>query len=122
MVLGAFRTYSVKSLYAEADEAPENIRSNKLATQYYTKLKSCRSNPAYNAIFHPRYGELFEKREKAMKPFGLRVKSMLQQSKVSVKNIHPDIFPKTSPWILEKSEVILKLNELPQNKNPSLHI
>ena len=44
------------------------------------------------------------------------MKSMLQQSKISVKNIHQDIFPKTPPWILEKPEVILKLNELPKTK------
>ena len=106
----------VKSLYVEANEAPPNIRSNKLATRYYAKLKSYPSNPAYNATFHPRYRELFEKREKAIKPFGLWMKSMLQQSKISVKNIHQDIFPRTPPWILEKPEVILKLNELPKAK------
>ena len=44
------------------------------------------------------------------------MKSMLQESEISVKNIHQDIFPKTPPWILEKPEVILKLNELPKTK------
>ena len=115
-MLRAFRTSPVESRYA--NEAPANIRSNKLATQYYAKLKSCASNPAYNATFHPRYGELFEKREKAIKPYGLRMKSMLQQSKISVKNIHQDTLPKTPPWILEKPEVILKLNEPPPKKKP----
>ena len=47
------------------------------------------------------------------------MKSMLQQSKISIKNIHQDIFPKTPPWILEKPEVIFKLNELPKT-NPAL--
>ena len=41
---------------------------------------------------------------------------MLQESEISVKNIHQDIFPKTPPWIPEKPEVILKLNELPKQK------
>ena len=45
-----------------------------------------------------------------------RLKSMLQQSKISVKNIHQDILPKTPPWIIEKPKVILKLNELPKTK------
>ena len=94
LVLGAFRMSPVKSLYAEANEVPANIRSNKLATQYYAKLKLCPSNPVYNATFHPRYGELFEKREKAIKPYGLRMKSILQQSKISIKDIHQDILPK----------------------------
>ena len=54
-MLGAFRTSPVESLYAEANGAPANIRSNKLATQYYAKLKSCPSNPAYDVTFPPRY-------------------------------------------------------------------
>ena len=41
---------------------------------------------------------------------------MHQQCKISVKDIHQDILPKTPPWILEKPEVILKLNELPKTK------
>ena len=60
-MLGAFQTSPVESLYAEANEAPANIRSNKY---YEMKLKPCPSNPAYNAAFHPRYGELFEKEER----------------------------------------------------------
>ena len=75
-----------------------------------------RAQVILHIMLHPRYGELFEKREKAIKSFGLWMKSMLQQSKISVKNTHQDIFPKTPPWILEKSEVILKLNELPKTK------
>ena len=57
-----------------------------------------------------------KKKEKSIKPFDPRMKSMLQQSKISVKNINQDIFPKTPPWILEKPEVILQLNELPKTK------
>ena len=51
-----------------------------------------------------------------IKPYGLRMKPMQQQSKISVKNIHQDILPKSPSWILEKPEVILKLNELPKTK------
>ena len=50
------------------------------------------------------------------------MKSMLKESEMSVKNILPDIFPETLPWILEKPEVILKLNELPKIKNLSQHL
>ena len=46
LVLGAFRTSPVVSLYTEAHEAPLHLRCEKLALQYYTKLKSCPSNPA----------------------------------------------------------------------------
>ena len=53
LVLGAFKISPVKSQYTEANEAPANIRSNKLALQYFVKLKSCPSNPAYGGAFHP---------------------------------------------------------------------
>ena len=38
LVLGPFRTSPIDSLYAEAHEAPLQIRSEKLTLQYYTKL------------------------------------------------------------------------------------
>ena len=31
----------------------------KLALQYYTKLQSCPSNPAFECIIDPKYKELF---------------------------------------------------------------
>ena len=60
LVLGAFRTSPAVSLYAEANKAPANIRSYKLALQYYVKLKSCPTNPAHHKVFHPKYKELFQ--------------------------------------------------------------
>ena len=61
-------------------------------------------------------GNYSKKREKALKPFCLRMKSMLQESEMSVKNILQNIFPEMPPWILGKPEVILKLNELLKTK------
>ena len=52
LILGAFRTSPVVSLYTEAHEALLQFRCEKLAVQYYTKLKSCLSNPAYDCIFN----------------------------------------------------------------------
>ena len=54
LVLGSFKTSPVESLYAEANQAWANIRSNKLALQFYVKLKLCPSNPAYDGAFHPK--------------------------------------------------------------------
>ena len=68
-------------------------------------------------------GSYSKKREKAIKPFGLLMKSILQEFEISVKYIYQDIFPKTPPWILEKPKVSLKLNELPKTKtHPSTYI
>ena len=54
LVLGAFRTSPIDSLYAEAHEPSLQIRIEKLALQYYTKLKFSPSNPAYDCTFDPK--------------------------------------------------------------------
>ena len=110
-VLRAFRTFLVDSLYVEAHEAPLELRSEKLALQYYTKLKSCPSNPTYDCIFNPKYDRHFEKKEKSIKPFDLRMKSTLKESKISLNNIYESILPQTPPWVIKKREVIFELNE-----------
>ena len=48
LVLRAFRTSPAESLYA--NKALPNIRSHKLALQYYVKLKSCPANPTHNTF------------------------------------------------------------------------
>ena len=59
LALGALRTSPVESLYVEANEAPLSLRREKLALQYYTKLQSCPSNPAFECTIDPKYKELF---------------------------------------------------------------
>ena len=50
------------------------------------------------------------------------MKSTLQEPKISLTNTHESILPQTPPWTIKKPKVILELNELPQNKNPSKHL
>ena len=104
-VLGAFRTSPVDSLYAEAHEAPLQLRCEKLALQYYTKLKSCTPNSTYDCNFNPKYEQHFEKKEESIKPFDLRVKSTLEESKIYLNNLHESNLPQTPPWIIKKPEV-----------------
>lgn len=54
LVLGAFRTSPVESL-TEAGENAENLRRIKLEIQYYVKIKSCSTKPAYRSTFDPNY-------------------------------------------------------------------
>ena len=54
-----------------------NIRSHKLAFQYYVELKSYPANPAHNNNLYPKYKELFQKNEKVIKPFGLRMETII---------------------------------------------
>ena len=63
LVLGAFRTFPIDSLYTEAHEAPLQIKSKKLALQYYIKLKSSQSNLAYDCTFDPKYRQYLDQKE-----------------------------------------------------------
>ena len=60
LILGAFRTSPVESLYSEAYEPPLKLRFTKLGLQYYSKLKSLPSNPAYDCTFNPKLQNQFE--------------------------------------------------------------
>ena len=76
--LGAFRTSPMQSLYVEAHEPPLHIRRIKLALQFSVKLMSNVKNPAFPMVFQPDYRALFENNERAIKPFGLRLKNHLE--------------------------------------------
>ena len=123
LTLGAYSTSPVESLYTEVDEPPLILRCEKLALQYFTKLKSCPSNPACDCIFNPKYKQHFERKEKSIKLFGLWMKSTLQESIIpSNNNIHESTLPQTPPWIIKKTKMILKPNELSKIKtHPSTY-
>ena len=100
LILGAFKTSPIESLYVEANEASANIRSNKLALQYYVKLKSCPSYPAYDSTFHPKYRELFKRSERAIKPFGLQMKT-IKEARINLTKMHHTIKLKIPPWTIK---------------------
>ena len=123
LVLRAFRTSPVVNLYTEAHETPQQLRCEKLALQYYTKLKSCPSNPAYDCIFNCKYQQQYEQKEKKpIKLFGLRMEPILQESAISITNVHKSILPQMPPWIIKKPQVILQLSKLHKTKtHPSIY-
>lgn len=122
LILGAFRTSPVESLFVEANEYPPQIRSEKLALQYYLKIKSTPSNPAYENIFNPKYKYLFESNEKTIKPFGLRMDSILKETEIITTNIHNHLIPNIPPWKIKTPNVNLSLKELQKAKtHPSIY-
>ena len=76
LVLGAFKTSPIDSLYAKVHKAPLQIRSEKLAF----KLKSSPSNPVYDCTFDPKYRQYFNQKEKSIGPFGLSMEPILKES------------------------------------------
>ena len=120
LILGAFKTSPVDSLYSEAYEPPLKIRFTKLGLQYYTKIKSIPTNPAYDCIFNPKNQTLFNQKEKAIKTFGLRMKPILEEANIPIGNIHDSLQLSSPPWLLKQSKVILDLNKLSKKKTHPL--
>ena len=120
LALGALRTSPVESLYVEANEAPLSLRREKLALQYFTKLQSCPSNPAFDCTINPKYQECFARKESAIPTFGIRLKSVLENSGFSNNNVHQTIIPEIPPWTLYRPRVNLELSNLSKRDTPSL--
>ena len=78
--LGAFRTSPIPSLHVEANELPVNLRREKLALQYITKLKSNPENPTYKCVFEPSFALLFEARPSVIPTIGLRMKQHMSDT------------------------------------------
>ena len=118
LVLGALRTSPVESLYVEANEAPLSLRREKLALQYFTKVQSCPSNPAFECTINPKYKETFARKESAIPTFGIRVQAILDDSNIENDNIHETIIPEVPPWNLHQPKVRLDLSDLSKKNTP----
>ena len=70
------------------------------ATNWPSKLKSCPTNPALHKVFDPKYKELFQKNEKAIKPFDLRMEAIIEEAEVDLTEIHKTIIPDIPPWTI----------------------
>ena len=120
LVFGTFRTSLAESLNAEANEAPVNIRSHKLTLQYYVKLKSYSANPAHNNTFCPKYKELFQKNEKAIKLFGLWMETIIGEVDMDLTEKHKTIIPDIPPWTMRTPNINLTLYKFHKNKTHPL--
>ena len=94
-------------------EAANWLSNSKLATvvesdqQYYVKLKSCPTNLAHHKVFHPKYKELFQKNEKAIKPFGLQMETIIGEAEIDLTEIHKTIIPDITSWTIRTPNIIL---------------
>ena len=110
LALGAFRSSPVQSLYSEAQEPSLYDRRKKLSLQYVTKLASNPNNPVYNDIFNSPNKVLFQNKPNFIKPLGLRIEPLLNESSINVKNIKPFKLPVYEPWTIDPPNIIFDLN------------
>ena len=110
LALGAFRTLPVQSLYSEDQEPSLYDRRKKLSLQYVTKLASNPNNPVYNDSFNSPNKVLFQNKPNFIKPLGLRIEPLLNESNINVKNIKPFKLPVKEPWTIDPPNIIFDLN------------
>ena len=111
LALGAFRTSPVESLYAESNEPSLYTRREKLSLQYTTKLAANPKNPAHSCVFNPKYERFYNNTPSAIKPLGLRIQPLLEQTNINIKNVQPFSLPSKEPWAQNPPKVILDLHK-----------
>ena len=68
------------------------------------------NNPVYNDIFNSPNKVLFENKPNFIKPLGLRIEPVLNESNINVKNIKPFKLPVNEPWTIDPPHIIFYLN------------
>ena len=95
----------------EANEIPMHLRREKLALQYAIKIKSSPNNPAHQIIFDPNYEDLYANKPNTIPPFGIRIKTALQEVCQDINVISPSKMMEIPPWTVPPVEIDLTLAE-----------
>jgi ribonuclease HI len=118
--LGAFRTSPVESLYVLAKEPSLTLRRIKLSLQYIVKLAACPNNPAFESVFHPKFEHVYEAKQKAIRPLGLRMKYYLDIINKESYIIEEVEVPRIAPWKLSRPVSILDLAKFKKSSTSPL--
>jgi len=98
------------SLQVEANEPSLTLRREQLSLQYAIKLQANPRNPAYAAVFEPKYEALFGVKPSCIPPFGIRIASALRSVNPHNIPISKITVPPVAPWTLAKPRVLLDLH------------
>lgn len=87
----------------------------KLALQYAIKLKANKCNPAYSSVVHLQCPDLYEARPKYISPFGIRIKSHLENMGVNLNRLAQTHLCPIPPWNIQKLNIICNLAQQKMN-------
>ena len=111
LALGALRTSPIPSLYAEANEPSLYIRREKLAMQYFLKLKSNPDNPTHSVVFNPLYKQLFLDKVRVIPPFSIRHGPNVACLDLDLDDIAETKVSEIPPWTLKSPVYLYDLAE-----------
>nr|CAH7717681.1 unnamed protein product [Callosobruchus chinensis] len=117
IILGAFRTTPIHSLYQESGEAPLYMRRQILSLSYATKLSTKPDIPTHKYLY--RRSSYITKSIVGM-PFNQRIKVFLQCLHISPNLLtHLQSSSTIPPWIIPTPEVITKLKTFDKHSVPA---
>ena len=113
---GAFRTTPIASLLVEAHEPPLALRRELLGLRYALKLRQFPSHPTFKAVFSRATLSVFEdetrERRGRCEPFCLRIRRLLADSGVQLRDVVRIRCLQTPPWQLVQPAVDTTLAEM----------
>ena len=117
LALGSYRTSSVGANRIEADEPNLQIRRQKLALQYTTKLKIHPENPAHKSVFSLDQNTRikFNNRPKTIPPLGMRIEKSLEKSGININSLKTHRTSVVPPWTLKRPSVDTDLTKYDKN-------
>lgn len=119
LAIGAFRTSPVESILAEANEPSLYLRREKLSLNFICQVKSNPNNPA-NSSIEPKYEELYERKPRAIRPIGLRMKTSIEGSGLLLDSIKQHTVTETPPWTIKTPNVLFKLCDDKKSETSSI--
>ena len=109
LCLGSFRTTPAESLYVQANEPSLYYRRDKLSLQYAAKLSANSTNATYKCVFEPSYQEIYDKRQKAIRPFGLRIQPKIEAAGLNLDQVAEQLIAEIPPWTIQIPRIIFDL-------------
>ena len=96
---------------------PLHLRRQKLGMQYAVRISTNPQNPTYSTIFDGKLGALFRKNPRAVPPFYIRVRPLLD--KINFNNKNMDSYKqKLPPYKIHKPEILFDLSEYKKEGTP----
>ena len=121
--LGAFRTSPIDSLEVEANETPLSVRRQKLAVQYFLKIKSNPLHPVTQCVTNQLHKNLFDLRTNTIAPFGIRMERLMSSMDLSTEYIAENMLPEIPPFNLLRPSVDFSLHNVSKKtENPLFHL
>jgi len=110
LCLGAFRTLPASSMNIQANEPSLYIRRRILSIQYSLRLGLSPSNPAYKAVFSPKFKASFSSKPNQIPTLGIRIAPELEKIGFKRKTVSRLSIPATPPWLLRRPQIDLSLH------------